>query len=155
MFLRRREKYKRALHGCRFAYVGCPRTLSPLAQTTFFRAATGKAFTMVFAGFAFTITSLPKTSRFPALVAGFKRVFTITIPGMVNLPFFTSFPATSARLSKTFLQTDFFTALLVSNAATSSVLLIEATAFAFIAFIAGAICKKPVNKASSINVGGK
>merc|ERR1712170_247641 len=105
----------------------------PLAYTAFFRAAMGKAFTIAFAGFAFTITSLPKISFLPALVAGFKRVFTIATPGMMNLPVFTSFAATSARLSKTFLQSDFFTALLASNAATSSVLLIDATAFAFIA----------------------
>merc|ERR1740139_835356 len=93
-------------------HAGCLRKSTPLAQTTFFRAATGKAFTIVFAGFALTIISLPKTSLFPALVAGFRRVSIITTPGMVNLPFLTSLAATSARLSKTFLQSDFFTALL-------------------------------------------
>merc|ERR1719491_2468193 len=129
-------------------HAGCLRKSTPLAhplaQTTFFRAATGKAFTIVFAGFALTIISLPKTSLFPALVAGFRRVLIITTPGMVNLPLLTSLAATSARLSKTFLQSDFFTALFVSKAATSSVLLIDAAPImAFIAaFIAGAICVK-------------
>merc|ERR1740115_593570 len=101
------------------------------------------AFRIVFAGFALQKMTLPKTSLFPALVAAFWRVFTITTPGMVNLPFLTSLAATSARLSKTFLTSDFFTALFVSKAATSSVLLIDAAPFmAFIAFIAGAICVK-------------
>merc|ERR1719469_1862963 len=124
-------------------HAGCLRTSTPLAQTIFFRAATGKAFTIVFAGFALTIISLPETSLFPALVAGFRRALIITTPGMVNLPFLTSLAATSTRLSKTFLQSDFFTALFVSKAAKSSVLLIDAAPFmAFIAFIAGAICVK-------------
>merc|ERR1712146_384702 len=43
-------------------------------QTLFFSAAKGNAFTTFRAGFAFTITVLPNTSRFPALVAGFVRV---------------------------------------------------------------------------------
>eukprot|EP00973_Karenia_brevis_P013358 1814116-Karenia_brevis.AAC.1 len=39
-----------------------------------FKAATGNAFTTVFAGFALTTTSLPKNIFFPAFVAGFWRV---------------------------------------------------------------------------------
>ena len=35
-------------------------------QTLAFRAATGKAFTIFFAGLAFTMTTLPKTSLLPA-----------------------------------------------------------------------------------------
>merc|ERR1719347_206546 len=65
--------------------------------TDFLRAATGNALTMVRAGLALTITTLPNTSRLPAFVAGFKRVFTMQTPGMVNLPFLTSWAATSAR----------------------------------------------------------
>jgi len=37
--------------------------------TDFFRAATGKAFTIVRAGLAFTITVFPKTSLLPAFVS--------------------------------------------------------------------------------------
>merc|ERR1711862_839203 len=44
------------------------------AQNAFFNADTGNAFTTVLAGLAFTMTTLPKTSLFPAFVAGFKRV---------------------------------------------------------------------------------
>merc|ERR1719240_349773 len=43
-------------------------------------------FTRVFAGFAFTNTSLPKAIRFPAFVAGFFFSLIIVIPGMVNFP---------------------------------------------------------------------
>ena len=40
-------------------------------QNSSLRAFAGKALTTVLAGFAFTMTTLPKTSRFPALVAFF------------------------------------------------------------------------------------
>jgi len=40
-----------------------PPAAPPRAQTTFLSAATGKAFTTVFAGFAFTTTTLPNISR--------------------------------------------------------------------------------------------
>merc|ERR1712227_108106 len=73
--------------------------LRMLPQTLFFKAATGYAFTIVRAGFAFTITNLPKTSLSPALVAGFLRVLTMQKPGKVNLPVdLTSLEAISARL---------------------------------------------------------
>merc|ERR1719346_687488 len=89
--------------GCRSTrhdhFRACPR---PLSQICFLRAATAKAFTMVFAGFAFTTTVLPNISRLPALVAGFTRVLIMQRPGTVNFPtFFTSAAATPARLSKT------------------------------------------------------
>merc|ERR1719183_1411941 len=59
----------------------------------------GYAFTMVRAGFALTITILPKISFWPAFVAGFVRVLTMHKPGKVNLPLdLTSLEAMSARL---------------------------------------------------------
>merc|ERR1719347_238532 len=68
--------------------------------TDFLRAATGNALTMVRAGLALTMTTFPNTSRLPAFVAGFRRVLTMHTPGMVNLPFLTSWAATSARAAK-------------------------------------------------------
>merc|ERR1719408_595695 len=69
-------------------------------QKFFFSAATGKAFTTVFAGLAFTRTSLPNIIFFPALVAGFVRVLILAKPGMVKTPlFFTSTAPMRARLS--------------------------------------------------------
>merc|ERR1711981_427015 len=55
-------------------------------QTLAFRAATGKAFTTFFAGLAFTMTVLPNTSLFPALVAGFILVLILHKPGRVKMP---------------------------------------------------------------------
>merc|ERR1712091_124969 len=79
-------------------------------QNSSLRAFAGKAFTTVLAGFAFTMTTLPKTSRFPALVAFFWRVLIITTPGMTNLPFFfASCVAMLARVLKAVLITPFFT----------------------------------------------
>merc|ERR1719456_1326702 len=70
-----------------------------LSQMLFFKAATGYAFTIVRAGLAFTITTLPKTSLSPALVAGLTRVLTMQKPGKVNLPVaLTSLDAIPARL---------------------------------------------------------
>merc|ERR1719359_1818937 len=64
-------------------------------------AATGKAFTMVLAGFAFTLISWPKAILFPALVAGFLRVFILQRLGTVKMPvFFTSVVARVAKLSR-------------------------------------------------------
>merc|ERR1711865_779055 len=65
----------------------------------FLRAATGYAFTTVFAGFAFTFVSRPNIMRTPALVAGFTRVLIRHRPGMVKMPFFfTSLEAISTKL---------------------------------------------------------
>merc|ERR1719297_304687 len=65
------------------------------------------AFTTLDAGFAFTMTTLPKTSFLPAFVAGLFLSFSMHRPGMVNLPaLFTSLVATAARLSNSCLQTD-------------------------------------------------
>merc|ERR1711924_118609 len=54
--------------------------------TAFLRSATGKAFTMVRAGLALTLISLPKATRLPALVAGLWRVLIRQTPGILNLP---------------------------------------------------------------------
>merc|ERR1740116_16273 len=74
----------------------------PVPQTPFFRAATGKALTIVRAGLAFTIVILPKTSRLPALVAGLTRVLIRQRPGRLKTPaFLTSLVAISTMLSRT------------------------------------------------------
>merc|ERR1740120_276605 len=66
-------------------------------QMLAFNAATGNAFTIFLAGFAFTMTTFPNTSRFPALVAGFVRIFKRAKPGTVNTPvFFTSHAVANA-----------------------------------------------------------
>merc|ERR1712187_1030784 len=63
-------------------------------------AATGNALTIVLAGFALTVTSLPKAILLPALVAGLWRVLIMQTPGITNLPaFFTSAAAKAAKLS--------------------------------------------------------
>merc|ERR1719433_2031972 len=83
-------------------------TCTHKAQNCFFSAATGNALTTVFAGLAFTMTTLPKTSLFPALVAGFLRVLILQMPGKVKTALFFSSPAPiSARLART-LETSFF-----------------------------------------------
>merc|ERR1719263_1740501 len=57
------------------------------------------AFTIVFAGFAFTLVSLPNIILTPAFVAGFVRVLMRQMPGMVNTPvFFTSVVAMATKL---------------------------------------------------------
>merc|ERR1712070_1084929 len=64
-------------------------------------AATGKAFTMVLAGLAFTLISWPKAILLPALVAGFLRVLILQRLGIVKiLVFFTSVVARVAKLSR-------------------------------------------------------
>merc|ERR1719510_965209 len=105
-------------------------------QMLFFRALTGKAFTMVLAGFAFTICILPKISRFPALVAGFPRVLILQRPGMVKRPdFFTSAVATCARVLRTFAHCDFFISAPVANASASAPLVMGLV----VAFMDGAM----------------
>merc|ERR1711913_20343 len=107
-------------------------------QNCFFRAETGKAFTIVLAGFAFTMTTLPKTSLLPALVAGLRRVLIMQSPGKTNLPaLLTCAVATSASASTTFLQTDFFSSQPPAKASARPPL-VMGLAPAFIAFM-GAI----------------
>merc|ERR1719150_3463935 len=98
-------------------------------------------FTTVLAGLAFTITTLPKTSLLPALVAGFKRVFTMQRPGITNLPaLFTSLAATPARLLMTFMHSDLFSSVSSANARARPPFVIGFAA-AFITFM-GAMVKK-------------
>merc|ERR1712149_96998 len=79
---------------------------APLPQTCFFSAATGKAFTIVLAGFAFTLVSLPNIILTPAFVAGFVRVLMRQRPGTVKIPaFLTSAVAMVTKLFTTSEQT--------------------------------------------------
>merc|ERR1740121_786800 len=106
------------------------------ARMLFFRADTGQALTTVFAGFAFTIINFPNSSLLPALVAGFTRDLIMQRPGMVNLPFFTSFVATSAKVSSIFLATAGLTSVASASAAARAPFDMAAPPFiAFIAFI--------------------
>merc|ERR1712226_1282551 len=74
-----------------------------VAQMLSLRALAGKAFTTLRAGFAFTMTTLPKTSRLPAFVAGFVLVFSLQRPGSMKIPVLaTSAVAMLARVSSTF-----------------------------------------------------
>merc|ERR1719445_166108 len=88
------------------------------------------------------MTTFPKTSLLPALVAGFLRVLSMQRPGMVNLPVpLTSLVATSASVSSIFLHTAGFNSVAVASAAAMPDLDIAAPAFAA-AFIArGAIAR--------------
>merc|ERR1712176_640579 len=87
------------------------------SQILAFNAATGNAFTIFLAGLALTMTTFPKTSRFPAFVAGFVRIFKRAKPGTVNTPvFFTSWVATRASSSSAFDATVFFSSHAVANA---------------------------------------
>merc|ERR1719145_499221 len=81
------------------------------------------------------MTTLPKTSRLPALVAGLVRIFSLQSPGIANTPaFFTFVVATSASESNTFAHTDFFSSHLVANASAIPPLVID-LAPAFMVFI--------------------
>merc|ERR1719453_68277 len=104
-----------------------------MLQTLAFRAATGKAFTIFFAGLAFTMTTLPKTSLLPAFVAGFIRVLILHKPGSVKMPLLTtSFVAISARLPMSFAQTPFLSSHSVARASARAPL-VMALAVAFMA----------------------
>merc|ERR1712190_70271 len=106
----------------------------------FLRAATGEAFTIFRAGLAFTITTLPKTSLLPALVAGFTLVFSLHRPGRANTPVDpTSFVATSAKLLMSFAHTDFFNSHSVASASA-----IAPFVMLFVVFIMGAIARVPM-----------
>merc|ERR1711924_121321 len=77
------------------------------SQICFFSAATGKALTTVFAGFALTLVSLPNITLTHAFVAGLALVLMRQMPGSVKTPFFlTSLVPTDTRLFKT-LEQDF------------------------------------------------
>merc|ERR1719198_1806697 len=77
--------------------------------TAFLRSATGKALTIVRAGLALTLISLPKAMRLPALVAGLWRVLIRQTPGILNLPVdLTSLWMSSASESRALAISDFF-----------------------------------------------
>merc|ERR1719437_311160 len=107
------------------------------AQIAFLSAATAKALTTVLAGLALTITTLPKISFLPALVAGLRRVLIMQRPGIVHFPtFFTSCVATLARVSKTFVTSDSFSSVPSARACARAPLVMGFPPFiAFIAFI--------------------
>merc|ERR1711976_814202 len=79
---------------------------NPCTQMLFFKAATTYAFTIFFAGFALTMTTLPKISLLPAFVAGLVRVLKRHNDGIAKMPFFlTSLVASSAIMFSIFAQT--------------------------------------------------
>merc|ERR1719248_224429 len=107
------------------------------SQICFLSAATGKAFTTVFAGFALTLVSLPNITFTHAFVAGLLRVLMRQIPGSVKMPvFFTSFVARAARLVITPEQAFCFKPCSVAMA------FVIAFALAFMDFIGGSMTQK-------------
>merc|ERR550525_2199108 len=106
-----------------------------------FKAATGNALTIFFAGLALTMHILPKISFLPALVAGFMRVLMRHKPGIVKMPvFFTSAVAISARLAITLMATDFFSSHAVARASAMAPLVMAVAAF-FMGDMSGIGCK--------------
>merc|ERR1719248_25707 len=107
------------------------------SQICFLSAATGKALTTVFAGFALTLVSLPNITLTHAFVAGLVLVLMRQMPGKVKTPFFlTSLVPTETRLFKTLEQAFVFKPCSVAIAFNRAPLLI-AFAPAFIDFMGG------------------
>merc|ERR1719162_2927131 len=116
-------------------------THTQVRQMLFLSAAAGKAFTTVFAGFAFTATSLPNITFLPAFVAGFTFVLIITKPGTVNLPTLTvSLVPISARQSSIFAASLFLTFIAVGVPPFMAFIAVTGVPpfMAFIAFVFGA-----------------
>merc|ERR1719160_2217193 len=108
-------------------------------QICFFNAATGYALTMVFAGRALTLVSLPNITLTPALVAGLVRVFKRHRPGIVKMPFFlTSWVATATKLLTTSEHTFCFKPCSVARALVTAPL-VMALPPAFMDFIGGSM----------------
>merc|ERR1719254_263390 len=109
----------------------------------FFRADNGKALTIFFAGFAFTIIILPNISFLPALVAGFIRVFSLNKPGIEKVPVLpaTSFVAMVVKLPMSFVHTFLFSSHLSASAATIAVLVMAFAVAGFIVLIGGSIAR--------------
>merc|ERR1719487_2438906 len=111
-------------------------------------AATGKAFTTVLAGLAFTFISWPKAILTPALVAGFTRVLILQSPGMVKMPvFLTSVVARVAKLSRrpahTFVFISCCSASVLTRAPLVMTLLPDFMAFiAFMLFMGAMVAEK-------------
>merc|ERR1719454_1040475 len=117
----------------------CTTAASQIFQMLAFRAATGNAFTIFLAGFALTLTILPKISLLPAFVAGLVRIFNLHKPGIVNTPdFFTFAVAISARVSRAFAACAFLSSQAAANASAIPPLGMT-LAPAFVAFFIGAI----------------
>ena len=84
-----------------------------------------RAMRSVLAGFAFTMTTLPKISRCPAFVAFFWPFLIIATPEMTNLSvffFLASVVAMLARVLRAVLMTPRFTSQLSDNAAVRALL---------------------------------
>merc|ERR1719473_594247 len=95
---------------------------------------------MVFAGFAFTLVSLPNMILTPAFVAGFKRVLMRHTPGTVKTPdALTSFVAMATMLLMTSEQAFCFKPCSVARAFAKAPFVIAFFAPAFIDFIGGNI----------------
>merc|ERR1719443_1802805 len=107
-------------------------------QICFLSAATGKAFTTVFAGFALTVVSLPNITLTHAFVAGLVRVLMRQMPGSVKTPFFlTSLVPTDTRLFKTLEQALVFNPCSVAMAFNKAPLLMAFAPPAFMVFFIG------------------
>merc|ERR1719163_220922 len=123
------------------------------SQIWAFSAATGKGFTTVLAGLAFTFISWPKAILTPALVAGFTRVLILQRPGMVKMPvFFTSVVASAAKLSRrpahTFVFISCCSASVLTRAPLVMTLLLDFMAFiAFMLFMGAMVVKATYEKA--------
>merc|ERR1719335_2058595 len=101
-------------------------------------AATAKAFTTVFAGFALTFVSLPNITLTHAFVAGLVLVLMRQTPGMVNTPdFFTSVVATVTKLFSTLEQAFVFNPCSVAIAFNRAPFVIAFAPPAFMDFIGG------------------
>merc|ERR1719281_115519 len=108
-----------------------------VTQICFFRAAAGKALTMVFAGCALTFFSSPNIILTPAFVAGFTRVLMRQRPGIVKIPFFfTSLVAMVTKLSNTSRQTFCFNSCSSASADVRAPFVMTLLLLAFVAFIA-------------------
>merc|ERR1719440_2675870 len=94
------------------------------------------AFTTVFAGCAFTLTSLPNIILVPAFVAGFTRDLIRKRFGTLKIPFFfTSAAAMATKLSRTSRQTFCFNSCSPAIAAVKAPFVIALLPPAFMAFI--------------------
>merc|ERR1719382_1335947 len=99
----------------------------------------GKALTIFLAGLALTIITLPKTSRLPALVAGFMRVLIRHKPGSVKMPVFaTSLVATSDNDPMNLAATDFLSSHAVASASAMAPLVMALAVFVFMGAISSA-----------------
>merc|ERR1719277_1255840 len=111
----------------------------------------GNAFTTFFAGFAFTITTLPKISLLPAFVAGFVLVLRRSTPGRAKTPvFFTSAVAIAARLSSTFEHWVFFSSQAVASCSAMALFPMAFFATAFMPFIGAIVIREGDSEAKMI-----